>query len=192
MAFLLLSLFILTMLLVKIGKNKWFLVEKTKWLWVAVPTIIASIAIAIHAFYSPESIIWQKLNDILSGRLQLGKDAIADFGFTLFGQYIEWKGFSIGHLSGEGYNYVDCSYLQLILEYGSIFLILILILYSFVIYKCIKKKNYYLLWSIVFVLVLSITEPRLMNLAFNPFPVIFLCEIEGEKKRYVKTKIDKT
>uniref|UniRef100_UPI00405733EA hypothetical protein n=1 Tax=Agathobacter sp. TaxID=2021311 RepID=UPI00405733EA len=189
MAFLLLSLFLITICFVKIGRNRWYFAEKLKYLFVFMPSAIACIAVAIHLFYDSGNAFWQKLNNLLSGRLQLGRDAITEYGFSLLGQKIEWVGFSLDNLSGEDYNYVDCAYLQLLLEYGILFLVLIMVLYSILVYKALKSKNYYFMWAIMFILVLSITEPRLMNLAFNPFPVLFLSEVESVEQNRENRKL---
>ena len=155
----------------------------------AAPGLICSFSIAIHAFYNSSSRIWRAFNDLLSGRLELGKNGIADFGYTLFGQKIEWIGFSLEGTGTEKYNYVDCSYLRLLLEYGLFFLIVVIFIYSIIMYKAISQKNYFLAWVIAFVLVISITEPRLMNLTFNPLPILLLCSIEREDMNYGTTEI---
>lgn len=76
-----------------------------------------------------------------------------------------------------GYNYVDCSYLQLLLEYGVLFLIAVIGIYTVAIYRAVKVQDYYLVWILLIVLLFGITEPRLMNFAFNPFPLMAFCRL---------------
>ena len=64
-------------------------------------------------------------------------------------------------------------------------------MYSIIMYKAILQENYFLAWVIAFVLVISITEPRLMNLTFNPLPILLLCTIEREDENYGTAKIHK-
>ena len=132
----------------------------------------------LHAKYDSTNAVYARVNSLLSGRLRLGYQAIADYGVTLFGHPIEWIGFALGTAPDKAYNYVDCSYLQVMLEYGVVFLILIVLLYSLAIRKAIAKKRYDLCWILLFILIFSITEPRLADLAFNPFVLAGVLNIE--------------
>lgn len=155
------------------------------------PVLICGFAIGIHAFYDPSNEIYSKINSLLSGRLRLGKAALSDYGINLFGHKIEWVGFSvIEHLDGE-YNYVDCSYLQIFLEYGLIFLIIVLMVYSIIIKSAIIMEHNYLVWIILFVLIFSITEPRLVNFMYNPFPILCITETSFSKIKILKKAKDK-
>lgn len=164
----------------KIREGKF--VVSMKRFFVALPELIAAFAIGLHWFYEATNTSYNRLNNLLSGRLALGKSAIDKYGVHLFGQKIEWIGFSISEsLKGE-YNYVDCSYLQILLEYGLFFLCLVLVLYSVAIKHSIENGQYYLTWILVVVLIFSITEPRLFNLTFNPFILIVVTKCKKEKK----------
>lgn len=177
MAFYLLTLFIVFMVFIKLTGSKWHLSRFfRKWIPL-IPTLLAVFSIALHALYNPNNSLWVKLNELLSSRLRLGKDAIADYGISLLGTEIEWIGYSVRPLE-KPYNYVDCSYLRILLEYGVLFLLVVIVIYSVILYKAVQKNNYYLVWSVIFVLVLSVTEPRLMNLAFNPFSILLFCSFE--------------
>ena len=159
-------------------KNGRFVITLKK-IFIMIPEMIALFAFAIHYFYNPNNQIFYRLNTLLSGRLYLGKNAIEKYGIHLFGQKIEWIGYGISeNLRGE-YNYVDCSYLQIIVEYGVVFLLLVLAIYSLMIKKSIENKQYYLTWILLIILVFSITEPRLLNLTFNPF--VFLA-VTGDQR----------
>lgn len=158
----------------------WIIKEIEKYVYL-IPVVISGFAIAIHAFYNPDSVIYSKLNNLLSGRLRLGKTALSTYGINLFGHKIEWVGFSVvEHLEGE-YNYVDCSYLQILLEYGLIFLLIVLLAYAVILAVTVKKREYYLTWVIVFILIFSITEPRLVNFMYNVFPILCITEISNIK-----------
>lgn len=147
----------------RIYKNKWLLL---------LPTAACCFSIALHWFYREGNSTWDRLNTILTGRLALGFDAIKTYGISWFGTHIEWIGFGIGTPPGKVYNYVDCSYLQILLSYGIVFLAIIIIAYTYVMYKAIVMKDFYLQTALLFILVFSITEPRLFNFAYNPFPIL--------------------
>ena len=144
---------------------------RRNWILIAFPTIICLLSIFIHVGYNADSSLWTKLNDILSGRLQLGQSAFQKYGVALFGQKITWVGYGIGATSGE-YNYVDSAYMQTLIQYGVIALIVIIALYTFIMYMSVRLKDYYLQAVLVFTLLISVTEPRLLDFNFNVFPIL--------------------
>ena len=60
-----------------------------------------------------------------------------------------------------------------------LFLIIVLLIYSVVLYKAVRQKDYYLISIVTVILIFSVTEPRLMNLAFNPFPLLAFGKTDG-------------
>ena len=152
--------------------NKGRITVLFKKILIIVPELVALFAIAIHYFYNDSNPVYKRINSLLSGRLLLGRNAIKQYGIPLFGQKIEWIGYSISEkLKGE-YNYVDCSYIQILLEYGLLFLIIVLAFYSLMIKKSIDNKQYYFTWILLIILIFSVIEPRLLNLTFNPIPLL--------------------
>lgn len=87
--------------------------------------------------------------------------------FPLLGTKIEWIGFSHNATAGA-YNYVDCSYMQILLENGLIPLVIIIAVYTYIMYMAVKEKDFYLQTAVLLITAFSITEPRLLNLAYNP------------------------
>jgi len=160
--------------------------EKLKWLFILAPELIAGFSIGLHAFYDSNSETWNTINNFLTGRLQLGYDAINEYGYSLFGHDITWGGNGLRSQVGEGgmiYNYVDCSYLQILLQYGLIFLVLVLLAYSIIMWKAIKEKRYSACWIILVILVFAITEPRLISREFNPFILLLFTKAEQDTKK---------
>lgn len=133
------------------------------------PFICAIASISAHALYNPDSRFFEKLNSLLSQRLYLGKMGIVNYGITLFGQKIIWRGFDRNTLTFENYNFVDCTYLHLLLEFGMVFLIIFLVLLTVGIKKAYKNENYNMCWALCLICVLGMTEPWLLNFTFNPF-----------------------
>lgn len=154
------------------------LAEKLKSVFAITPFIISIVAITFQYIYSPDNTVLYKLNDILTGRLKLGRQGIEEYGLSLFGTKIEWVGYDADWESGMQYNYVDSSYLQIALEYGLIVLVIILILYAILIYASIRNKHTYLCWIVLIVLAFCVTEPRLVKIAYNPFLLLVVTELE--------------
>lgn len=149
-------------------------------IFLIVPWIVAGGSIAMHAMYDPDSAVWMKLDYLLSGRLALGKQALADYPVTLFGQHIEWVGWDMGKSLNGSYNYVDCSYLQILLQEGVVYLLVILILLTIIIKYAINRKKYYLVWIMTFMMLLSVTEPWMIaSIAVNPF-LLCLCNRDAK------------
>lgn len=161
-------------------KGKWYFTRRVGYLVCFVPALVGIFAVLLHVLYNENNAIWAKINGIMSGRLKLGYDAFHTYGLTLFGQEIEWVGFGIDE-SGIGYNYVDCSYLQYLLEYGIVFLIFVLAVYTVIIYRAVKHNDYYLVWICFITLVFSITEPYLFNFTFNPIPILVFSSMKDRK-----------
>ena len=143
------------------------------------PFIVAALSLWIAMMFNGNSLVWAKANSFLNGRLRLGHEGLDKYGITLFGQPIKWVGNGLQVLlhgyTGE-YNYVDSSYLQILYQYGCLFLILVLFAFSAMIYMSVKMEKYYLTWILLIIVLYCITEPRLINLAYNPF--ILLCATE--------------
>lgn len=152
---------------------------RLKGIIISSPFIIAVFSIFIHAAYKEKSTFWVNLNEFLHNRLKLGFNGIREYGITLWGQSIKWIGNGLYDRPDAKYNYVDCAYLQLLLQYGLVILVVVLALYSLILYKAYKAKEYGLIWIIVFSLLLCITEPRLMVLVFNPFPMLAFGRLDG-------------
>lgn len=141
------------------------------WLLIFSPIIMCGIALILHAGYNSANETWNALNSLLSGRLELGSKGIQEYGITLFGQPIQWIGFGFGAAAGT-YNYVDCSYMQILLQNGVVILGVVLLIYIYIMYMAVRVKDFFLQTIILVILVFSITEPRLMNLGYNIFPLL--------------------
>lgn len=174
MTFYLLTLFLVFFFLESINRKRFRYLSLFKGVYIIYPFILWLLAILTCKFYNRNSQMWSNINGLLSGRLNYSQDALNNYGLGLFGNNIEWKGFSILNTSyGVGeYNYVDSSYLQLTFNYGLIFTAVVMIIFSYGIYKAIKANDYYCVFVYIAVLTISLTEPQLMNFAFNPFSLL--------------------
>lgn len=118
-----------------------------------------------------------KLDSWLSGRLYYSNYSMHEYGVHLFGQKIVWIGYGgLGHTHtqlADVYNFVDTSYLKLLLENGLIVWLLIMIMWTAVSILAYRNNKRYLTWAFTFLAVYSIVEQWLMNLGTNPF-LIFL------------------
>ncbi len=124
------------------------------------------------------------MNTLLSSRLSIAQSSIKLYGIHLFGQNIHWVGWGgWGHtqtqLSGV-YNYVDTSYLKLLLDNGLIVWFVIMLGWTITSVKAYKTNNRYLLFALAFLAVYCLVEQWLMNLGANPFVIYLALFIFGD------------
>lgn len=133
------------------------------------PTL-AGIMVFLSIFFNNQVLWMVKLNDMLNGRLELGYKAYKTYGLRFLGQKIQWVGGSnIYKGTKEVYNYVDSSYLQILLSYGVIFFIMISVLFVIYALKMIRKSDVFLMMVLTFVALHSTLDPQLLWMAYNPF-----------------------
>lgn len=184
MTFVASTLFLFFFAIEGVLKNRWKFWKNFNKIYYILPTCICMFSLVLHWSYNPENQVWRNLNDLLSGRLALGKSAILKYGVSLFGQEITWIGFSLKKdniYNASGYNYVDCSYLQILLQFGILFLIAVVGIYTVAVYRAVKQGDYYLVWILLIVLLFAITEPKLMYFTFNPFPMMTFFRLSKPK-----------
>lgn len=123
-----------------------------------------------------------KLNKLLSNRLYLGNNALHKYGVSMFGKQIKWIGNGgYGHTFTQfegAYNYVDCSYIRILLDYGVVIFLLVMVGFTMAIRYTIEENNKYLMWALVFVGGYSIIEPRLIEIGFNPFVLMLVVLVD--------------
>lgn len=158
------------------------IMKKMRYIWIMMPLFIALFSYYIHRSYKAGSWMWEKLNNFLSGRLKLGNSALEQYGIKLLGQPIEWIGYSYREQAGV-YNYVDCSYLQILIQYGLVFLGICLVIYTYILIKTTQEGDHYLSGCILVILFFSITEPFLMNLMVNLFPLLAVSYLGRRKSK---------
>lgn len=140
------------------------------------PMIMMIISLLSVKFFDPAEEFWSKLDSISHTRLSLGHAAIEKYGITLFGNEIDWIG-SADTYRGA-YNYVDSSYIQILVNYGLLTILCILFLYTYLMYRAIKMEDGLLVIILLTVMTLALSEPRLMNLRFNIFPMLLFADIK--------------
>lgn len=147
---------------------------------VSIFPVVACFIIWASFCYSGEVAFWQKFNELISGRLSLGHSGIQNYGIRLWGQQIVW---SAGSLNEElAYNYVDSSYVQMLLNFGPIILSMVLAGAVIVGVVLSRKKDTYLLLVLVIIAVHTTFDPQLMWIGYNTFVMMYsYIEIKEEK-----------
>lgn len=170
-------------------RNHWRALRHLKVLYYLAPFLICAFTVGLYLIVDLNSdtltAIWNKINAALNNRLIYGRIGIMDYGFTLFGQQIEWIGNTIASDAPPGaYNYVDCSYIRILLDNGIVYLAAAIAVYTRMIVRAVKKSDFWMVFIALLVLIHSFTEPRLMELTFNVIPVLAFLKLGEEPVMY--------
>lgn len=151
------------------------LLEKktVKIILIALPILFLILWEAVTIMYHHGLSISDKIDQILTGRFFYTSKAFKEQPLTLFGTKIDWDGWgeyaSLQDKSTFDYNYVDNSYMYILFSFGIVSLIVSVALYTYLIYKAIKDKDYSLLFILIIVLTNSMIETNLIELTLNWF-----------------------
>ncbi|WP_304684740.1 hypothetical protein [Ileibacterium valens] len=126
--------------------------------------------------YNPDLLAWERLDDMLSGRLRLGQSALQTYPLTLFGQTVKWLG-SGGpegvYVWESAYNYVDNSYIKDLIDNGIIFWTLEILGYIWLQLRMLRSRNLMGFTIIWVFFILGMMEPRLVLIPFNFLLLLF-------------------
>lgn len=149
------------------------------------PVSLFSLAFLLSYFYKSTGFM-TLINQLLSGRLALGKRAFTMYPIKLFGQFIETHGFGGENGNNLAYSvdrslyfYIDSSYIFMLLRYGLLFTIIVLLLLT------IKtKKNKSIVYNLAIILVLgsAFVDQTLLNPAYNVFIFSLFAIVSGDNK----------
>ena len=153
-----------------------------KYLLVLFPWLAFGFIYAISIVYNENNTFLFKLNNILSNRLRQCKYAINKYGLLPYGQKISWITTTKGTAESPA-TYVDSAYLQFMLKYGWIFTLILLFLFSCLIYKAYNEKLYYFIVVLIFILAFGLTEQQPFVLEYDMFLLFVFSNIEGLKDK---------
>lgn len=151
--------------------------------------ICSSVSILLTKFYNPQNVFFQKLNSLLSTRLSLGKSGLEKYGVTLFGSPFELIG--TNYIVKEGYNFIDSSYVLIMLRYGVLVLILLIVAFTLLSFKAVRLKNRGLLIALFVIAFQCMIEHHFLEINYNIFlllPFSFISNGEEQKATEVTKK----
>ena len=146
-----------------------------KKLVIALPAVCAFLACWLP-IDNVDSLYWQKLNSILSGRLTQCRNAIFKYGITLFGKEIDVEVYSVVNKGQSDQSFfIDSGYLHFAVKYGLIVLILLVALYSICIWKAYKREDYFMVCIFIVISIFCIEDLYFVS-AFNIFTIYAFCD----------------
>lgn len=168
-------------------KNHWRFTKHLKWLAVAAPGIITAVTIVTYFLYRPGQGFLDRVDRLLSCRLWYGSEAVRMYGIKLFGQEISWVGYGSGAPEGA-YNFVDCAYMQILVQFGIALLAAVIFLYIVWAYRSVKQKDYWTVCLLLIICVFAYTEPYLLNLVYIPLPILAVLSQPSEEETVIFRK----
>ncbi|MCI9077830.1 MAG: hypothetical protein HFH68_02740 [Lachnospiraceae bacterium] len=128
--------------------------------------VLAMLMYFLSDYYEKDNEFLETINKTITGRLAFGKTGLDDYGISLFGQDIPMVGFGGSTILKEEYFFIDSSYINILLRYGIIFLLMIFIIYGTICYK--HKGDTALMMAIVLLAVSCFIDHHIMEEAYNP------------------------
>ncbi len=147
-----------------------------KKLCVSLPIIMLIISVLMIVFYGIGNSYALKINQSLSGRLKYTLKGLLKYDIKPFGSNVTWNGWGgYGHITIENfdYNFVDNSYIYLLIDCGAIFLTVFTIAYTLLLVHAYKKNDYKLIIVLSLILIWSLIEPNILNIDKNLFLLLF-------------------
>lgn len=127
---------------------------------VALPWICFAFIYGISMAFDENNSVMVTLNRLLSNRLRQCQYSILKYGLLPWGQPITWVKTTSATADNPA-TYVDTAYLQTLLKFGFMSIILLLAVYSYCLYKSFKKKNYIFALAFLTVMVFGLTEQQM-------------------------------
>ncbi|MCP0888050.1 hypothetical protein LB941_11990 [Ligilactobacillus sp. WILCCON 0076] len=116
--------------------------------------------------FKQSNTIYTYINYLFDNRLAYGKLAIEKYGFSLFGNSVQFYG-NGWNTQSDSYFYVDNGFIYILTVYGIVLLTLICI--SFTIASIKLRKKYIIINFLLIIIALStLGEPRFINYLYNP------------------------
>ena len=104
---------------------------------------------------------------LLSGRLRIGQEALDSAGVSFLGQVFVM--FSSARSDGANYNYVDCSYLQLLIIYGFVYTVLIISAYIVIVRQALRRGDILLVIAVITAAISGLIAQHFIEIYMNPF-----------------------
>ncbi|HRU98159.1 MAG TPA: hypothetical protein P5092_12110 [Ruminococcus sp.] len=134
--------------------------------------LVFSFTVWISLQYSPTSTIMRKINEFSSNRVIMSYKAFQMYDVKMFGQYIEMHGNGYG--DNGIYFYIDSGYIYTLLGNGILFTVIILAIYSFLLWiSCKTNKKELFVW-IIAIMAFSIINNVLTNITYNSALMAFM------------------
>ena len=162
-------------------KNKLKSLKKiVDFLLVSAFPLLGSTFCLIVVLYMAGNRFSERLNQILSNRIGLAAQAIEKYGINLFGTPFSMVGNGGSTFGRSGYNFIDSSYILILIRYGVVLLVVLGIVWALVTKKMINSGNGRLALCMGIIAVHAMSEHHFTDLGFNILLLLPLASLEGQ------------
>lgn len=134
--------------------------------------ICAVISWILYMKINPYTVFGMSLNSLFSGRIALSQQALSLYGINLFGNAVQWvtqSSIRSGLYSLSQYLYVDCSYLNFLINFGLLVFIVLIMALSIVSFQVVNHGGFILGIAFAIFAVHGIVDPQLLDLHYCTF-----------------------
>lgn len=133
----------------------------------AVPVLTVFLLICSF-FYGEGSALMAKLSSMLHHRIMLTWNALDEYGIKPFGVAIELVGAAVPGMRSVNYNFIDSSYINILVRYGVIVAIVILLMWTFIVYMGMSGRRRRLVLASIIIAIHSFEEHHFFEMIYNP------------------------
>lgn len=137
--------------------------------------LLFALTIILSFVYRPDNRFLVSINTLLSDRLSLGMQAVQNYDFKLFGQYIALNGFGDFN-SNMPYHFIDSSYLQMILRFGVLYSMFYAFAYTKLVNYLYKFEHHALVIILGFFSIHAFLSHHLFNPIYNPLWLLLFAD----------------
>lgn len=137
-------------------------------------------SILLTRYYNANNKTFIFLNNILTDRLILGNAAWLKYNISLTGTPFPMVGCGGSTISASGYNFVDCSYVMILIRYGLLILLAMVLLNGYLSWRAYKINNIKLLVGLSLIATHSIIEHHWAEIAYNALLLVVFSKMESK------------
>ena len=174
------------------GTKAEYIIKTSNFVWKNIAFIsmtVCSVFMYLFTIYYSDSTKWMvDFNEFITGRLNIGQKTLTENGFGFFGKRLTMNGAG-GNTSIEWdvYNFIDCSYLYILVLSGLTLLIIFIAVYAYSAYK--NGEDVYLMYAIILISINCMIAHHLQDISYNPFTMMIMAKVltvgkENEKSKY--------
>lgn len=170
--FILVILILIISILNENFKNKPFSGKYIKYISVIIFPLMSFISL-LFAIIGKSNGVMVFLDNLLDNRVAMANLGFTQYGIRLFGNIIPINTFANGATNIIGnYFYLDNSYVQYLITFGSIFLIILILLLTISLINLKSGSDWYIFVIFIFIAIHSFNDPQLIYLCYSPFTLI--------------------
>lgn len=141
--------------------------------------LLPVISLLAALLYNPHSVAWQSANKVLSNRLAQTSASVDRYGWTLFGQDIEFVGNGLvpggdgltdtaAHPDGDA-NFIDNSYVHVLVINGVLVAVACWMTLIIAAQQCFRTNDSWMALILLVVALHSLFDPQLLQIVYNTF-----------------------